>query len=86
MTFDLRWALVQQPTPGGCIKTDYVGITKIQTVLTRQMHTVTKAKRNVQKLHLPGIELTISSQRPKEGALDHSATELVCRFGSNSDS
>ena len=50
------------------------------------LHTVTKAKRNVQKLHLLGIELTISSRRPKVGALDHSATELVCIFGSTSDS
>ena len=50
------------------------------------LHTVTKAKRNVQKLHLLGIEFTIFSRRPKVGALDHSATELVCRFGSTSDS
>ena len=50
------------------------------------LHTVTKAKRNVQKLHLPGIELTIFSRRPKVGTLDHSATKLVYRFGSTSDS
>ena len=50
------------------------------------LHTVTKAKRNVQKLHLLGIEPTISSRRLKVGALDHSATKLVCNFGSTSDS
>ena len=75
MTFDLRWASVQQPTPGGCIKTDYVGITKIQTVLTRQMHTVTKAKRNVQKL-LPAVfepmtPSVFEPMTPSRGPLSH---------------
>ena len=50
-----------------CIKTDYVGITKIQTVLTRQMHTVTKAKRNVQKL-LPAV---FEPMTPSRGPLSH---------------
>jgi len=50
------------------------------------LHTVTIAKRNIQKLHLPGIEPMIFSRRPKAGALDHFATKLVCKFGSTSDS
>ena len=45
-------------------------------------HTVTKVKRNVQKLLPAGFEPMTTSCGPHTNALDHCATKEVLKFGS----